>query len=393
MPNLREQFLIDPDVAYLNHGSFGATPRPVFETYQQWQRRLERQPFQFLLTELPDHFAHARQRLGNYLNASSEALVYIPNATFGVNVVANSLPLGPGDELLTTNHEYGACDNVWNYYKNKRGFNIVRQSIPLPVTSADAIVEQIWQGVTKRTKAIFLSHITSSTALRLPIEAICARARKAGIWTIIDGAHALGQIPLDMAHINADFYTSNAHKWLCAPKGAAFLYTRPELHHLIEPLVVGWGWGEDRTFSYGSDYLDYLQYLGTDDLASYFSVPAAIDFQAEYDWPTVRQQCHQLLLHAMARITELTDLPAVYPNEADYFHQLAIVPMPPISDLQAFQSRLYKQFRVEIPFTEWQDRQFIRISVQGYNTEADIDRLVDALQALLPQTTNTWWES
>ena len=393
MSNLRDQFLIDPGVAFLNHGSFGATPRPVFKTYQQWQLRLERQPVQFLITELPEHFAHARQRLGKYLNASPDALVYIPNATFGVNVAANSLPLGPGDELLTTNHEYGACDNVWNYYSRKRGFTIVRQSIPLPVTSAETIVEQIWQGVTKRTKAIFMSHITSSTALRLPVEAICLRAQEAGIWTIIDGAHAPGQIPLDMAQIGADFYAGNAHKWLCAPKGAAFLYTRPDTHHLIEPLVVGWGWGKDRTFTYGSDYLDYLQYLGTDDLASYFSVPAAIDFQSAHDWPTVRQHCHQLLCQAMERITELTGLPAVYPDDCGFFHQMAIVSLPPISDLQAFKSRLYEQFRVEIPFTEWEERQFMRISVQGYNTESDIDRLVEALQVLLPQSTNTWWEN
>ena len=393
MSNLRDQFLLDPDVTFLNHGSFGATPKPVFDVYQQWQLCLERQPVHFLTTELPEHLAAARQALGNYLNAPADALVYVPNATFGVNIVANSLPSGPGDELLTTNHEYGACDNTWRYYSQKRGFTVVRQSIPLPVTTPEAIVDQLWQGVTGRTKAIFLSHITSATALRLPVEAICARAREAGIWTIVDGAHAPGQIPLDMVQIGADFYTGNAHKWLCAPKGTAFLYARPEMQHLIEPLVVGWGWGEHRALTYGSDYLDYLQWLGTDDLASYLSVPAAIDFQAAHQWPDVRRRCHELLCQGMERMTELTGLTAVYPPNSQFFHQMAIVPLPPLPDLQALKSRLYEQYRVEIPFIEWENRQFMRISVQGYNTQADIDRLVDAMRVLLPQTANAWWEN
>lgn len=385
MTALKSLFLLDPDVVFLNHGSFGATPRPVFHVYQAWQRRLETQPVQFIIEELPHHLAAARSALGQYINAAGDDLVYIPNATFGINIIARSLKLGPGDEILTSDHEYGACNNSWQFVSRKRGFSYLQQPIPLPVSSPEAIVDQLWQGVTERTRAIYLSHITSSTALRMPVEAICARARAAGLLTIIDGAHAPGQIPLDMAAIGADFYAGNAHKWLSAPKGSAFLYARPERQPLIEPLVIGWGWGEERMRSFGSDYLDALQWLGTNDLSAYLAVPAAIRFQAQHDWTAVGQQCHALVCQAIHRISDLTGRPLLYPDDAGFYHQMAIAPLPFIPDLAAFKAQLYEQFGVEIPCIQWQDRQFIRISVQGYNSQADVDALLAALEQLLPQ--------
>lgn len=382
---LRSLFLLDPTVVFLNHGSFGATPRPVFETYQQWQLRLERQPVQFLGREIGDHLAAARQHLGRYFQSDPDDLVFVPNATFGVNIVARSLDLGPGDEVLATKHEYGACSNVWRFLSRKQGFRYVEQPIDLPLTSAAAIVEQFWQGVTPRTKVIFISHITSPTALRLPVEAICALAREAGILTVIDGAHTPGQIALDLPTIGADFYCGNCHKWLSSPKGAGFLYSRRECQYLIEPLVVGWGWGEGRTLTFGSDYLDYLQWLGTNDLSAYLSVPAAIEFQQNYDWSAVRQQCHLLLRQAIERIAALTGLAAAYPLNGDAcFHQMAIAPLPPLADLQGFKDQFYDQYRVEVPFVQWGGRQYIRVSVQGYNTQEDIDALLSALAASLP---------
>ena len=381
--NFKDFFLLDPDVVFLNHGSFGATPRPVFAAYRAWQLRLERQPVQFILNELPAHLAQARAALGAYVNAPADDLVYIPNATFGVNVVARSLALGPGDEVLATGHEYGACDNVWRFLSRKRGFAYVRQPIALPVQSPQAIVDQFWQGVTARTRLIFISHITSPTALRLPVEAICARAREAGILTLIDGAHAPGQIPLDMAAIGADFYTGNAHKWLCSPKGSAFLYTRPERQPLIEPLVIGWGWGEQRTVTFGSDYLDYLQWLGTNDVAAYLATPDAIAFQREYAWETVQARCHALLRDARGRIAALTGLPLPYPDDQDFYCQMAIAPLPPV-DAPALQARLLAEFGVEVPLIEWNGRCFIRVSIQAYNSPADVDTLLAALETLLP---------
>jgi isopenicillin-N epimerase len=381
---MKELFLLDEDVIFLNHGSFGATPRAVFEVYQDWQRRMERQPVQFLIGELTGYLAEAREALGRRVNADADDLVFVPNATFGVNVVARSLGLGPGDEVLSTNHEYGACENVWSFLSQKRGFAYVRQEIPLPFASEEGIAEQIWEGVTENTRAIFMSHITSPTAARLPVEEICARAREAGILTIVDGAHTLGQIGLDMRALGADFYTSNGHKWLCSPKGSAFLYARRERQALIEPLVVGWGWGAKWDFSFGSTYLDNLQWLGTNDLSAYLAVPAAIAFQEAHDWTAVRQRCHELLGQAVERVCALSGRPTVYESD-DAFRQMAIAPLPQIDDLGAFKGRLYDEFRVEIPCIEWEERQFVRISVQGYNRQADIDGLVGALEQLLPE--------
>jgi isopenicillin-N epimerase len=378
---LRDLFMLDPEVIFLNHGSFGATPRPVFEAYQAWQQRLERQPVLFIGRELPGHLAEARRILGDYLKADKDDLVYVPNATFALNIVANSLALAEEDEVLTTDHEYGACDNVWDFLSRKRGFRYVKQSLPLPLTTPEAVVEQIWQGVTARTKVIFMSHITSPTAVILPIAAICQRATEAGIITVIDGAHAPGQLPLDLPAIGADFYFGNAHKWLCAAKGAAFLHTRRQRQSLIEPLIVGWGWGEHRTLRHGSDYLDYLQFLGTSDPSAYLSVPAAIQFQAEHNWPAVRQQCHELLCHTLQRTQAITGLPTPY-SEA-FYHQMAVVPLPPMADLAAFKNQLYDEYCIEIPCMTWQNQQFVRISVQGYNTQEDMDCLVGALGELI----------
>lgn len=384
MIDLANLFLLAPDIVFLNHGSFGATPRPVFEVYQAWQKRLERQPVQFLVKELPDHLAEARGVLGALINADAADLVFIPNATFGLNIVARSLNLEPGDEVLATNHEYGACSNVWQFMSGKNGFRYVQQAIPLPLATQEEIVERFWQGVSPQTKVIFISHITSPTAVRFPVERICARAREAGILTIVDGAHTLGQIALDLQFIGADFYLSNGHKWLCSPKGSAFLFTRRERQHLIEPLVVGWGWGSDRTLSFGSDYLDYLQWLGTNDLSAYLTVPPAIRFQEEHNWIAVREQCHDLLLEAIERICRLTGLETVYPS-TDCFQQMAIAALPPIEDLEAMKDELYDAYRVEIPLIDWNGRHFIRISVQGYNSRRDIDALLTALENLLPR--------
>lgn len=385
MPPLKHLFLLDPDVVFLNHGSYGATPRPVFETYQRWQLQLEREPVQFINMELPGLLRQARGALGEYLNADPDDIVYVPNATFAMNVVARSLPLGPGDEVLTTDHEYGAVDNAWLHVCRKRGARYVRQPVSFPVTSDAAIIEEIWRGVTPRTKVLFLSHITSSTALRFPVEALCTRARAAGILTAIDGAHAPGQIALDLRAIDADFYTGNCHKWLCSPKGAAFLYTRRDRQHMIEPLVIGWGFGDNRKLAQNSAYVDALQWLGTNDLSAYLSVPAAIRFQAEHDWPQVRAACHRLLAESVRRVSELTGLPSLYPLHGHHYAQMAVNTLPRIDDLAAFNRRLFDKHRIEIPCIEWNGRQFLRIALQGYNSRADIDALLAALHAELPR--------
>ncbi len=384
MDSLRDQFLLDPTVIFLNHGSFGATPRPVFAAYQEWQRRLERQPVTFFQHELWGSLRAAREALAAYVGAQPEDMVFVHNATFGVNVVARSLGLRPGDEILTTNHEYGACSNTWEYVCGKAGAQYVRQSIAVPVTSEAEIVEQLWAGVTEYTRVIYLSQITSPTALTLPVAAICARARAAGILTVVDGAHAPGQVPLDLDTLGADFYVGNLHKWFCAPKGAGFLWVRRELQPMIEPLIVSWGYGSERNLHLESDFVSAITWQGTDDYFAYLSVPAALAFQAEHDWPALRARCHGLLRATLDRCVTELGLTMLCPHDRHFYHQMASVTLPFQDDLPAFKQRLYDRYRIEIPCTLWNGRHLLRISVQGYNTQADLDALVEALRAELP---------
>lgn len=377
---LREQFLLRPDVVFLNHGSFGACPRPVFERYQAWQVELERQPVEFLGRRARELLAEARAALGAYLGADADEVVYAPNVTTALNVVARSLPLAEGDEVLTTDHEYGALERTWRFVCERRGARYVVQPLPRPLDDPDAVVEAVWRAVTPRTRVLFLSHITSPTAAILPIAPLIARARAAGIWTVVDGAHAPGQIPVDLHALDVDFYGGNCHKWLCAPKGAGFLYARHDVQHLLEPLVVSWGW---RSREPGpSRFIDEQEYQGTRDLAAYLSVPAAIAFQAEHDWPRVRAECHALARWARAAVAELTGLPQLTADSPAWYAQMVTLPLPP-GDEAALKRRLYDEHRIEIPVVRWQDGRYVRISVQGYTTRADVEALVEALAALL----------
>jgi isopenicillin-N epimerase len=383
MFSIKSHFLLDPEVVFLNHGSFGATPKPVFEAYQEWQLQLERQPVLFLGRELDGLLRESRIELGIYLNADPDDLVYIPNATHGANIIARSLDLGPGDEILTTDHEYGACDFAWDFICGKTGASYIHQHISLPLQSEDQIVEQFWQGISPKTKAIYLSHITSPTAFRLPVELICQRAKKAGILTIVDAAHSPGQIPLDLQALGADIVFGNCHKWMLGAKGSAFLFVKREYQDLIEPLIVSWGYNSTPETTTGSRYIDLLQWTGTKDPAAALTVPVAIKFMKDHDWDMVRVECHYLLCNALERLGELTNIPSIYPPDLDLFSQMAVAPLPP-SNLAMLKSLLYDKHRIEVPLVQWQDRQFVRISVQGYNSQEDIDALVDALRALLP---------
>jgi isopenicillin-N epimerase len=381
---LKDLFLLDPQIVFLNHGSFGACPRPVFESYQAWQRQLELQPVQFLGTELDDHLYQAREKLGKYVNCSVSDIVYIPNATHGVNIIARSLKLDPGDEILTTNHEYGACNFIWEHLCNKTGAIYKRQPITPPFVSQEQILDQLWAGVTPKTKVIFICHITSPTSLIMPVQMICQRAKQADILTIIDGAHAPGQIPLDLSKIQADFYVGNCHKWMLSPKGAGFIYANPKVQELIEPLIVSWGYQSRSNPPRESTYVDLLQWSGTRDPAAALSVPAAIAFMEEYHWDEVRVSCHQLLRIAMDRIYNLTGISPLYSIDSSFYHQMATIPIPRVNNLQDFKYRLLSEYKIEIPLIEWENRHFIRLSIQGYNTFMDVDQLFSALNNLLP---------
>jgi isopenicillin-N epimerase len=387
---LRDLFLLRPDVVFLNHGSFGACPRPVFEAYQAWQVELERQPVEFLGRRFGPLLAEARQALGAVVGARAGDLVYVPNATTGLNAVARSLPLGPGDEVLGTDHEYGALDRTWRFICRRRGARYINQPVPLPVRSAGEVVEAIWAGVTPRTRVLFLSHLSSPTALIFPVEPLVRRAREAGLITVVDGAHVPGQIPLDLEALGVDFYSGNCHKWLGSPKGAGFLYARPEMQHVLEPLVVSWGWEPENTTllslpdAEASPFILQQEWQGTRDIAPFLSVPGAIQFQAEHDWPRVREECHELVRYARQAIGGLTGLEQICPDSAEWYAQMATLPLP-ACNADELKRRLYEEYRVEVPIISWGGREFVRVSVQGYNRREDVEALVGALENLLPE--------
>ena len=378
---LKSEFLLDPKVIYLNHGSFGACPRPVFEEYQRWQRELERQPMEFLARRALDMMAEARGALADLLSCEEDEVVYFPNPTTAINMAARSLKLEPGDEILTTDHEYGAMDRTWRFICRQTGARYLRQPIPLPVTSSEAFTETFWAGVTERTRVIFISHITSPTALRFPVEAICRRARQAGILCIVDGAHAPGHIPLDLTDLGADLYTGACHKWLCAPKGSAFLYARREVQERLQPLVISWGWESEKPGD--SRFIDHHQWQGTRDLSAFLSVPAAIRFQLEHDWNSVRHRCHQLASRMRKQINDLTGLEPICPDSSDWFIQMCVARLPEV-DVEILQKRLYDEFGIEVVTRRWNDQPLIRVSFQAYNDQGDADALVHALGQLLP---------
>ena len=389
---MKEQFLLDPDLIFLNHGSFGACPREVMQEYQRWQLELERNPVEFLGRRSAELLAHSRALLAKTLGANPANLIYLPNATTGVNTVAHSLVLQSGDEVLSTDHEYGACDNAWNFVCQRSGARYVQVEIPLPFEAGE-FTRRIWAGVTPRTRVIFLSHITSTTGLIFPIAELCRRARDAGILTVIDGAHAPGHIPLNLNALGADFYTGNCHKWLCAPKGAAFLHVLPQHHDKVHAAVVSWGYsnsiaGHTGFDAYtGSTLLERrLQWQGTRDISAFLSVPQALRFQAAHDWPRIRHRSHTLAAQTLQRIGELTGLPAICRDED--FGQMVVIPVPPMNP-QWLKDTLFDNYRIEIPVTSHRDRLFIRLSIQGYNTPADADALVKAVSEIIASKKGT----
>jgi isopenicillin-N epimerase len=380
MHNLRRLFMLNPDVIFLNHGSFGAVPRSVFREYQSWQQELERQPVEFLGRRFTKLMLDSRLSLARYIHASPTDVIFTPNVTVSINIVARSLDLGKGDEVLSTDHEYGACDRTWRFLSRERGFHYVQQPISLPIQSEDEFINSLWKGVTPKTKVIFLSHITSPTATIFPVAAVCKRARREGILTVVDGAHAPGQIPLDMDSIGADFYGGNLHKWLCAPKGSGFLYARPRAQHLLKPLIVSWGYESENSSS--SKFIDYHEWTGTRDIASYLAVSSAIKFQSDHNWESVRRDCHQIAGEAQQKICKLTGFEPLHLDES-YFAQFVSIPLPETINPTTLKEDLYKHFLVEVPIITWNGRNLIRVSIQGYNSMQDINKLVQALDSLL----------
>lgn len=380
LPHIRSEFLLDQDIHYLNHGSFGACPRMVFEDFQNWQRILESNPLDYFTRQLKGLFhgdasgplEDARAALAQFINADTEGLIFTPNVTVALNAIANSVELQPGDEVLTTDHEYGTILATWARKCDQQQAILTQVNISLPVTSHEDLIDDFWQKVTPRTKVILLSHITSATALILPIREICRRARQAGIMTIIDGAHAVGQIPLDIKAIEADFYTSNCHKWLLTPKGTAFLHVHENQRARFEPMVISWAEINQPSFALRHEM------WGTRDMAGFLCIPTALEFRKRHDWNS-RQLEAQQVIRKYRDIFSSTLNQEIICNQT-WLAQIASVRLPASTKFGPLWRYLWEEYSIEAMLTQWQDVKLLRLSFNAYNTTEELDLLLHAIQ-------------
>lgn len=384
---LKSKFLLDPEITFLNHGSYGSCPKPVFEVYQKYQTDLESHPIKFMQEDVYKLLEISRESLSHYVNCDKDDLIFVTNPTQAVGTVIHNILINSNDEVLSTNLEYGSCDRMWTYDADQKGYKYIQAEINLPIEDKETFLNQFWSYASAQTKYVFISQITSTTGMILPIPEIVAEAKKRGIKTIIDGAHVPAHIPLDIKELDPDYYTGALHKWLCCPKGSSFLYVKKEKQDGIQPMLKSWGWGEEyEKFKSSvqlhspSRFINVFQWQGTRDMSTFFTVPEAIQFQEEHDWDSVRSRSINMVIEARNRINEITKLPKICPD--NWLGQMATI-LFPIDDTVAFKKTLYNDYQIEMPVMRHLEHTAFRISIQGYNSEADIDHLINALEELI----------
>ncbi len=386
-----DRWALDPELVFLNHGSFGACPRAVLAEQDRIRQRMERQPVQFFVRDFEGLLDAARAELAAFLHAPSTDIAWVPNATSGVNAVLRSLSLAPGDELLTTDHEYNACRNALEYVAGRAGARVVVAQMPFPLADADQAVDAILERAGARTRLALIDHVTSQTGLVLPIRRIVAALAAQGIDTLVDGAHAPGMLDLRLTDIGAAYYTGNCHKWLCAPKGAGFLYVHPDQQAEIRPVVISHGANSPRQDR--SRFLQEFDWVGTDDPSPMLCVPAALRFMGSLlpgRWPALRAHNRALILDGRRELAEALGLEL--PSPDTMIGSLAALPLPdgamepPKSAMYAdpLQDELLRRWRIEVPVIPWPEvpHRLIRISAQIYNHPAQYRLLADALRDL-----------
>ena len=382
---------IPEGVTYLNHGSFGPAPRPVREAQARWTAELQRQPMEFFVRRLEGLLDEACAALGQFVGADARDLVLVDNATAGMNIVARSVELQPGDQVLLTDHEYGAVRRLWQKTCQAAGAELVVRRLPWPLLeddSAEQLVEHLVASITDRTRLLVASHVTSATATTLPIAAICQAASQRGVPVCVDGPHAVAMLPLAIDQLGCDYYTASCHKWLSAPFGSGFLWVRRRHQPRIRPAITSWGGsvgGRD------SSWKDEFTWGGTRDPACWLAIPEAISFLEDHGIENFRDQTHDLVNTARRQLLELTGLQSPLPESRQWYGPMAIVPLPPNPDattghghVDPLQRTLQQQFGIETPVTTLHEHRYIRISCHLYNTAADIDHLVGALSESLP---------
>ncbi|MDF1671999.1 MAG: aminotransferase class V-fold PLP-dependent enzyme [Vicingaceae bacterium] len=376
---MKSKFLFSPEMVYLNHGSFGACPIEVFNDYQNWQRKLEDSPVQFITKTGIEALDISKKALAGYINCDSEDFFFTSNPTTAINTVMRSLKLNEGDEILTTDLEYGAMDYTWQFFEKQTKAKYVRQSIELPIKSKEHFLEMFWKGYNENTKVIFISQITSATAIIFPIKEIVTKAKQLGLITIIDGAHVPGHIDLDIKSMDPDYYTGALHKWLLAPKGSTFLYVKKVLQKNLDPLIISWGYGNPRTAR--GQFLDYHEYNGTRDFSAYLTVPSLLKFRKDNNWEVEIKKCRQLILEWYPKFCELLDTKPICPVSSDFLGQMFTVIVNTEKPIK-LKEELFNRFKIEIPITEFKDKYGVRLSVQPYTTISEIELLYDSLKKI-----------
>lgn len=383
----RNDYTLDDAVTYLNNGSFGPSPRRVQDVRKVWIDRLERQPMQFLTRDLEPALIEAMASLAHLVGTNHSNMAFVDNATFGMNAVASTVPLDENDEVLLTDHEYGAVMRIWRDRCKQTGANVVVQRLPDPLTSPAEMVEKFWEGVTPKTKLIVISHVTSATAAIFPVKEVCQRARQMKIPVCIDGPHAIGMIPVNLDDIDCDFYCASCHKWLSAPFGTGFLYVAPRWQHRVKPTMISWG---GSVSGQKPSWQDEFNWVGTRDLSGFLSVPEAIRCLEEHGLERFRSDTHKLAWEGAERIASLTGLSPLIADHETWNGSMITLPIP--GEIESGQQHgrrdplqvsLWEKYRIEIPVFTWKQQRFIRISCHLYNTEEDIDRLETALKELL----------
>lgn len=380
---LRAQFLLDEDVAFLNHGSFGACPRPVLARQDELRAMMERRPVAFLHRELPGRLAEARAALAGELGCGAGELAYLPNVTSALNAAIRSAPLQPGDEVLCGDHEYGALDRAWEAEALRRGLRIRRVALPLPVR-AEGIAAAYEAAAGPAVRALFFSHVCSSSALRLPAAELAALARRRGWLCLVDGAHAPGQVPLEVAALGADVYAGNCHKWLLAPKGCGFVQATAAAQAWLRPTVTSWGYANRPVAERRTPFLDELEWQGTSDPSAWLALPAALDFRRRWEWPARASLCRRRLQDFGDALVARFGLERVTPRDEGL--QMLALGLPELDGEELYR-RLHEDCGVEVPVTQQDGRVLLRVSLQPYNRESDLERLEAALASLLPELT------
>jgi isopenicillin-N epimerase len=421
-PNpFRELWSLRAGVTFLNHGSFGPSPVAVQDERDRWSRDIESEPMDWFVRRLETELDRVREELARFVGAKAKDLLFVDNATVGMNLVARSLPLQPGDEILANDHEYGAVLRIWRRRCEETGAVLKIARPPDRLVSPDDFVEPIREAITDRTRLIVVSHVTSASAVIVPVERVCAIARERGVPVCVDGPHAPAAVPIDLDRLGCDFYTASLHKWLAAPFGTGFLWVRPRHQPRLQPVVTSWG---GSLAGRAPHWHDEFNWSGTRDYGPWLAIPAAIRFFRElpqderraqwlraalsewgpapgelpgFDsatadgWALFRAYSHRLAARARRLVEGVTGLAAPIPDSPQWYGPMISLPLPdtlPVvshGTMHPLQHALWTEHRIEAPIVQWRDRRWIRVSCHFYNTPEDLDTLARALTETLPR--------